>query len=221
MACGSGEVVVCHDERLERLARPALGGAHHALVEAAAGGRGHARWASRRRASPCWRRCWTRCPRTSSSTSSSSATASTTEASRAEVAELVATPGPRPSGWCISSFNPLCLVRLAAVRPALRRGFLIDPDKPWFLQAYVVSPLVSSHSVHPHPRGVHAGARGGVARSGTAAWRRGRWMTPSARGRCASWASPTSSPTGPRVVREALRTPAPDASARSPGRAWC
>ncbi|RKH51442.1 glycerophosphodiester phosphodiesterase [Corallococcus sp. AB050B] len=49
----------------------------------------------------------------------------------------------------VSSFNPLCLFRLAAVAPTLRRGFLIDPDKPWALQAYALSPLVSSHSVHP------------------------------------------------------------------------
>ncbi|WP_434299306.1 glycerophosphodiester phosphodiesterase [Corallococcus exiguus] len=49
----------------------------------------------------------------------------------------------------VSSFNPLCLFRLAAVAPTLRRGLLIDPDKPWALQAYALSPLVSSHSVHP------------------------------------------------------------------------
>ncbi|WP_375761300.1 glycerophosphodiester phosphodiesterase [Corallococcus exercitus] len=49
----------------------------------------------------------------------------------------------------VSSFNPLSLFRLAAVAPGLRRGFLIDPDKPWALQAYALSPLVSSHSVHP------------------------------------------------------------------------
>ncbi|MCP3142712.1 glycerophosphodiester phosphodiesterase [Pyxidicoccus xibeiensis] len=49
----------------------------------------------------------------------------------------------------VSSFNPLCLFRLAAAAPELRRGFLIDPDKPWAVQAYGLSPLVSSHSVHP------------------------------------------------------------------------
>ena len=50
----------------------------------------------------------------------------------------------------VSSYNPLCLFRLAAAAPMLRRGFLIDPDKPWAPQAYLMSPLVSSHSVHPH-----------------------------------------------------------------------
>ncbi|WP_434382750.1 glycerophosphodiester phosphodiesterase [Melittangium boletus] len=50
----------------------------------------------------------------------------------------------------ISSFNPLCLFRMAAAAPTLRRGFLIDPDKGWGLQAHAVTPLVSSHSVHPY-----------------------------------------------------------------------
>lgn len=49
----------------------------------------------------------------------------------------------------ISSFNPMCLLRLAAAAPSLRRGFLIDPDKRWGPQAYLATPLVSSHSVHP------------------------------------------------------------------------
>ena len=50
----------------------------------------------------------------------------------------------------ISSFNPLCLFRMAAAAPSLRRGFLIDPDKRWGPQAHALTPLVSSHSVHPY-----------------------------------------------------------------------
>jgi len=50
----------------------------------------------------------------------------------------------------ISSFNPLCLFRTAAAAPSLRRGYLIDPDKRWGPQAYLLNPLVSSHSVHPY-----------------------------------------------------------------------
>jgi glycerophosphoryl diester phosphodiesterase len=49
----------------------------------------------------------------------------------------------------LSSFNPVCLFRTAAAEPSLRRGFLIDPDKRWGPQAHGVVPLVSSHSVHP------------------------------------------------------------------------
>ena len=36
----------------------------------------------------------------------------------------------------VSSFNPLCLVRLATAFPSLRRGFLIDPDRAWAPQAW-------------------------------------------------------------------------------------
>lgn len=65
-----------------------------------------------------------------------------------KVAELVTRRG-LAERVVVSSFNPMCLFRLAAAEPSLRRGFLIDPDKPWGPQAYVLSPLVSSHSVHP------------------------------------------------------------------------
>jgi glycerophosphoryl diester phosphodiesterase len=65
-----------------------------------------------------------------------------------EVARLVERHG-LASRVVVSSFNPLCLVRQAQAAPALRRGFLIDPDKRFWPQAHLVSPLVSTHSVHP------------------------------------------------------------------------
>ena len=50
----------------------------------------------------------------------------------------------------VSSFNPLCLVRLAQAYPLLRRGLLIDPDRAWLPQALVWLPVVARTSVHPH-----------------------------------------------------------------------
>lgn len=50
----------------------------------------------------------------------------------------------------VSSFNPLCLVRLASAYPKLRRGFLIDPDKAWVPQAWLWLPVTAMSSVHPH-----------------------------------------------------------------------
>ncbi len=50
----------------------------------------------------------------------------------------------------ISSFNPLCLVRLARAYPSLRRGLLIDPDKSWLAQAWGWLSIVGNASVHPH-----------------------------------------------------------------------
>jgi glycerophosphoryl diester phosphodiesterase len=55
----------------------------------------------------------------------------------------------RRDGVFVSSFNPWCLMRLVQAFPALPRGLLIDPDKPWFPQAAVWLPLVAKTSVHP------------------------------------------------------------------------
>lgn len=50
----------------------------------------------------------------------------------------------------LSSFNPLCLIRVARAFPALRRGLLIDPHRRWWPQAHLWLPLAASTSVHPH-----------------------------------------------------------------------
>jgi glycerophosphoryl diester phosphodiesterase len=52
----------------------------------------------------------------------------------------------------VSSFNPLCLVRLARAVPSLRRGLLIDPDKAWGPQAWGWLPVTAKTSVHPYWR---------------------------------------------------------------------
>lgn len=49
----------------------------------------------------------------------------------------------------LSSFNALHLLRVAVAAPELRRGYLIDPDKRFWLHGMVLAPVVSSHSVHP------------------------------------------------------------------------
>lgn len=50
----------------------------------------------------------------------------------------------------VSSFNPLCLVRLARACPSLKRGFLIDPERAWVPQVWGWLPIVAKTSVHPH-----------------------------------------------------------------------
>ncbi|MBL9038435.1 MAG: glycerophosphodiester phosphodiesterase [Archangium sp.] len=50
----------------------------------------------------------------------------------------------------LSSFNAGCLFRLARFGPELRRGCLIDPDQPWLPQAWGVLPTVAPTAVHPH-----------------------------------------------------------------------
>jgi len=49
----------------------------------------------------------------------------------------------------LSSFNPLCLLRLGPF-PSLRRGLLIDPEKAFWPQALFWLPVVGRDSVHPH-----------------------------------------------------------------------
>ncbi|NMO14746.1 glycerophosphodiester phosphodiesterase [Pyxidicoccus fallax] len=147
MVCGSGEVVVCHDEKLDRLARKP--------------------WEVR--VTPWWKLqradvgsplgfAPARIPRLEEVLEALPAHFLINielkcdrfdDGGLAEkVADLVRRRG-LSERVVVSSFNPLCLFRLAAAAPELRRGFLIDPDKPWGVQAYGVSPLVSSHSVHP------------------------------------------------------------------------
>jgi glycerophosphoryl diester phosphodiesterase len=148
MVCGSGEVVVCHDERLERLA--------------------HRDWVVR--TTPWWK-----LQQADVGTPLGFAPAriplleevldvlpahflinielKCDEVDDGGLSEKVAALVTRrglEGRVVLSSFNPLCLFRVAAAAPGLRRGFLIDPDKRWAPQAYLVSPLVSSHSVHPY-----------------------------------------------------------------------
>jgi len=146
--CGSGEVVVCHDERLERLA-----GLPWEVATTA--------WWKLQRAdvgTPLGFRP-ARIPLLEEVLDALPAhflvnielkceTVRDGGLSR-QVAELVTRRG-LSERVVISSFNPLCLFRVAAAAPSLRRGLLINPNRPWGPQAYLASPLVSSHSVHPH-----------------------------------------------------------------------
>jgi glycerophosphoryl diester phosphodiesterase len=56
-------------------------------------------------------------------------------------------------GWeeraLFSSFNPFCLLRLADRFPRLKRGQLIDPDRSWLMQA-LWTPFTARESIHPH-----------------------------------------------------------------------
>jgi glycerophosphoryl diester phosphodiesterase len=49
----------------------------------------------------------------------------------------------------VSSFQPLCLLALAAWAPSLRRGYLLEPKQPYWLESGVVAPLVGRDAVHP------------------------------------------------------------------------
>jgi glycerophosphoryl diester phosphodiesterase len=68
----------------------------------------------------------------------------------ADVAGQLLEDGRHADHVVVSSFQPLCLARLALRFPRLQRGFLLDPDRSRFLQERLVLPLVGRDAVHPH-----------------------------------------------------------------------
>ncbi len=147
MVCGSGEVVVCHDESLERLAGlpwRVRATAWWKLQGADVGSR--LGFAPAR--IPLLEEVLEALPPRMLVNIELKCDDFDDGGLARKVAELVTRRG-LGGRVVISSFNPLCLFRTAAAAPSLRRGFLIDPDKRWGPQAHGVVPLVSSHSVHP------------------------------------------------------------------------
>lgn len=49
----------------------------------------------------------------------------------------------------VSSFNALCLVRLAQEFPQVPRGYLSDPQLPWVLEEFLWANLCAKDSIHP------------------------------------------------------------------------
>ena len=147
MVCGSGEVVVCHDEHLERLAGlpwEVRTTSWSKLQQADVGSR--LGFAPAR--IPLLEEVLDALPSHFLVNIELKCDHVDDGGLSHKVAELVTRRG-LSERVVISSFNPLCLFRTEAAAPSLRRGFLIDPDKRWGPQAYVMTPLVSSHSVHP------------------------------------------------------------------------
>lgn len=165
MVCGSGEVVVCHDARLDRLAGLPWEVARTPYARLARADVG-----SRLGFPPA------RIPRLeevlellpahllvnvelkSDGVDDRGLTAKVAQAVRARgLGDRVV----------VSSFNALCLMRLGALAPELRRGYLLDPDRPFLLQDAVLAPLCAGYSVHPH--------RSQVTPARLARWRRRGW----------------------------------------------
>jgi glycerophosphoryl diester phosphodiesterase len=68
----------------------------------------------------------------------------------ADVAGRLLEDGHHAEHVVVSSFQPLCLARLALQFPRLPRGLLLDPDRGRFLPERLALPLVARDAVHPH-----------------------------------------------------------------------
>ena len=148
MLCGSGEVVVCHDERLSRLAGQDLEVREAPLWKLqrldVGGHLGFGAFAT----IPTLEEVVAALPPRFLINIELKCESSDDGGLSLRVGEYVEREG-LAERVIVSSFNPLCLIRLAAGFPALRRGFLIDPDKPFWLQNTLGTPLCASFSVHP------------------------------------------------------------------------
>lgn len=148
MRCGSGELVVCHDEWLDRLS-----GLHWAVAD-----------------TPWWKLSQVdvgtsggfppaRIPLLDEVVELLPDTAILNIEIKCEAADdgglslaigSMLTDRRLGDRAIVSSFNALCLIRLAQAYPRLRRGLLIDPQRAWIPQSWFWQPLVAGTSVHPH-----------------------------------------------------------------------
>lgn len=148
MVCGSGEVVVCHDESLERLSGTAWKVAHtpyDALRDVDVGsslGFGPA-------TIPLLEDVFEALPKHFLLNIELKCDELDDRGLSEKVCDFVEARG-LGERVLLSSFNPLCLIRAAKHAPGLRRGFLIDPERNFTLQNAVALPLTANHSVHPH-----------------------------------------------------------------------
>ncbi|MFL5320989.1 MAG: glycerophosphodiester phosphodiesterase [Myxococcaceae bacterium] len=148
MVCGSGEVVVCHDEFLDRLARKPWEVRTTSLWKLRTADVGTPLGFKPARI-PTLESVIDALPSDFLINIELKCERLNDDGLSEKVCALVRRMGIG-SRVVISSFNPLCLFRVAASYPELRRGFLIDPDKGFLFQRGVLTPLTSSYSVHPY-----------------------------------------------------------------------
>lgn len=148
MVCGSGEVVVCHDEKLDRLAGvdEDVRYASYARLRGLDVG---SRLGFAPERIPLLSEVLAALPAHFLVNIELKCDHVEDRGLAVKVAQLVA-ERDMAGRVVVSSFNPLCLVRLARENPALRRGFLIDPDRSFLPQSALLTPLTANYSVHPH-----------------------------------------------------------------------
>jgi glycerophosphoryl diester phosphodiesterase len=165
MVCGSGEVVVCHDEELSRLAGVPWRVAETSLQRLQSLDVGSRLGFSAERI-PLLEEVLEALPHHMLVNIELKCERKEDLGLSYKVADLVVAR-KLSERVLLSSFNPLCLLRAAWRAPTLRRGYLIDPDRSYWLHAGLIAPFVLNHSIHPE------GAACTPAR--LARWRRRGW----------------------------------------------
>ncbi len=146
--CGSGEVVVFHDARLERVTGASgrvadVPWSALARLEVRAGPRGAAPGRI-----PLLAEVLEALPRTALiNVELKCEDLAGTRVAPAAGALLAA--GRHDDHVVVSSFDPRCLLRLLLAHPRLRRGLLLDPDRPQWVQRTLMVSLVGRDAVHP------------------------------------------------------------------------
>ena len=154
--CRSGEVVVFHDERLERLtggrgrvADTSWDELSRLEVRSGPSGAAPARI-------PLLSQVLAALPRTAFiNVELKSEDWNGTRVADAAGALLEA--GQHEAHVVVSSFDPRCLLRLALGHPRLKRGLLLDPDRSQLVQRHLTLPLLGRDAVHPE--GAHLDER--------------------------------------------------------------
>jgi glycerophosphoryl diester phosphodiesterase len=152
--CASGEVVVCHDERLDRLAGVPLEVARTGYRRLSRLDVGTKLGFAPERI-PLLEEVLALLPPTMRVNVELKCEALDDGGLTRRTVEIVRGMGAGDR-VLVSSFNPLCLWRLMSLAKELPRGYLVDPDRRFALHGGLLAPLVSSHSVHPYHRQVTA-----------------------------------------------------------------
>ncbi len=147
MRCGSGELVVCHDEWLDRLAHRHWEVARTPWWKLAKADVGTPLGFAPARM-PTLEQVFDALPRRAVMNVELKCDAFDDRGLSVAVAELVEARGLADRVF-LSSFNPLCLVRVARSHPALRRGLLLDPDRSLSRQLFGWAPVTAKTSIHP------------------------------------------------------------------------
>jgi glycerophosphoryl diester phosphodiesterase len=155
MLCGSGELVVCHDERLGRLAGQDLEVRRTPLRQLQELDVGRHLGFKAFATIPTLEEVFAALPSRDFLVNVELKCDSLNDGGLARRAGEYLSRAGLGDRVIVSSFNPACILKLAWAFPQLRRGWLIDPERPFWFEDLWTSPC-ANFSAHPHHASVTA-----------------------------------------------------------------